>query len=253
MSEQVRRDEYIGRTSPQETVTRAPRPAPVWAYLVLGILLVVGAVMVLSINHPFLWGFIASMVVAAVAERALDRIMPAWAEGYVVADLEPAGRPARLWFRAQRGAAPLALLFLAAVLSAGFFFVGTLLAPVELTRWFSAFGLLILVGVGYGAVLLGRGLRRVEIRLDATGVTAVGLFGRETTVPWAALAGAFAAGDELLLTTTNGSVRWPGRQLTSDPEIVAEIIDRCAGQSRPDAVAALAVIDELVAQRRPRR
>ncbi len=249
MPEGSRRDVWVGREDPRATTVRSSRPAPVWAYAVVGILLMIGLVAVVSINHPFLWGFIASMVVAVLAERALDRRTPAWVEGYVVTETVPG----QLWFRADRGAAPFALLFLIAVLSAGVFYVGTLLAPIDLTRWFFAFGALIVVGIGYGAVLLVRALRRVDVRLDEVGVTSIGLFGRPTTIPWTSLVAVFPVGNDLLLTTTTGSTQWPGRQLTSDPEIVAEILSRCAELPAPDAAATSAVIDELIAQKRPRR
>ena len=218
-----------------------------WVWIVNGVVLVAGVIFIVSTNHPMLYGLVVSLFVAGLAERAHDRLVPSWVAGYLDAEAVPAG----LWFRAERRAVWPVLLLLVAFLSAGICFVGTLSAGITVNRFFLAFGPLIAVCIGYAVWMLWRVSRWVEVRLDAEGVSAGGPLRRAVTIPWSSVVSAFAPGQKLVLVTGSGPVQWPVRQLLSDPDVVAEIITRCAEQSRPDAATARAVIDGLIAEKRP--
>lgn len=220
-----------------------------WAWIVAGVVLLAGVIFIVSTNHPMLYGLVASLFIAGLAERAYARLVPSWVAGYLDAEAARAD----LWFRAERRAVWPVLLLLVALLFAGFCFVGTLSAGITVNRFFLAFGPLIAVGIGYAVWMLWRVSRWVDLRLDAEGVSASGPLRRAATVPWESVVDAHLIGQELVLVTVSGPVQWPVRQLLSDPDVVAEIIRRCAEQPRPDAESARAIIDALLAEKRPLR
>lgn len=249
MTDSVRLDEYVGRAVPVERRSGPRKEPPAWAPIAWMAYVVIAVIAILLINHPMFYGFVGSMVVVAIVAVALDRLVPAWATGYVEAEVDSA----QVRFRAQRGVLWLALLYLAALLTAGFFFVGALSAGAGVNHFFLAFGALIVVGIGHAVWMIWTVSRWVEVRLDAEGVSARGPLRRAVTIPWGSVVTAFAPGQKLVLATVSGPVQWPVRQLLSDPDVVAEIIRRCAEQPRPDAEGARAIIDALIAEKRPLR
>lgn len=236
-------DVFVAKSRLRDRPQPIASEAPLWAVVGLGVLLLVGVIFVATANHPVVYGFVAAMVVAGVAERVIDGRSPSWGEGHVVAEVESDA----VVFRTYRGALALAVVFLVAILGASVFFVAALLAPrLDLPMWFSAFGVLLVAGIVQGVRLIVRSLRRVDLRLGSAGVTAISLLGRTKTVRWSSLVAAFPAGRSIHLTTTDSSVVWPAHQLRADPVAVAAIIDGCATRSPVDVAGVVSVIDGLV-------
>lgn len=249
MTGRVRIDEYVGRARPRERRSGPRKDAPTWALIVCIVLVIIGAIMIVSLNHPMLYGFVGSIVATIIVSVALDRSLPAWVEGYVDAEMDSTG----MRFRAERRAVWLAILQLFVLLAASFFFIATLSAGLNLGRFYVAYGLVIAWAVVHTIWMLWTVSRWVELRLDAEGVTASGPLRRAVTIPWGSLAMVFAVGDRLFLATTTGLVRWPVRQLLSDPDVVAEIITRCTEVPGADDTTARAIIDGMIAEKRPWR
>ncbi|WP_146115429.1 hypothetical protein [Microbacterium sp. MYb62] len=211
--------------------------------------MIAAVITVLSINHPLFYGFVASLIVAGGFGIALDRRISPWVAGYIDAEVDPMA----VVFPSQRRAVWLAVMFLGGMVTAGFFFVATLLAGVEITRFYSAYGVVVAFCIAYAVWALWTVSRWVEVRLDAEGVSASGPLRRAVTIPWSSVVTAFAPGQKLVLATVSGPVEWPVRQLLSDPDVVAEIITRCSEVPGADAATARAVIDSLIAEKRPLR
>lgn len=242
MSESRRIDVFVAKPRLRDSSQPARSEAPLWAVVVLGALLLIGLIVVATVNDPALYGFVVSMVIAVIAERLLDGRSPSWGEGHVVADIDDDA----LVFRAYRWTRALAVIFLIAVLCGSCFFVAVLRTPsIDLPVWFSAFGLLLVAGIAQGVRYIVRSLRRVDVRLSADGVTAVGLFGRETTTSWSSIVTAFTSGRSIQLTTTDGTLQWPAHQMRPDPVAVSLIIDTCARRPSVEVAEIVSVIDGL--------
>lgn len=219
-----------------------PTQAPTWAVVALGVLLLVGLGFVVATGHPALYAFVAVMVGAGVLERALDGRTPSWGEGHVVADIESDG----VTFRAYRGTVALAVLFFAALAAASVLFVVVWTTPgLDLPMFFGGFALVLAAGLVYAARLIVRSIRRVDIRLNADGVTAVRVLGASETVSWSSLLAAFPVGRAIVLTTSVDVMQWPTDRLRADPVAVAAIIDRCAALDQHDRPSIVAVIEEM--------
>lgn len=168
-----------------------PTQAPTWAAVALGALLLVGLAVVVASGQPALYAFVAAMVGAGVLERVLDGCAPSWGEGHVVADIESDG----VTFRTYRGAVALAVLFFVALAAASILFVVVWTTPdLDLPMFFGAFALVLAAGLVHAVRLVVRSVRRVNIRLNADGVTAVRVLGASETVSWSSLLVAFPGG-----------------------------------------------------------
>lgn len=219
-----------------------PTQAPTWAAVALGALLLVGLAVVVASGQPALYAFVAAMVGAGVLERVLDGCAPSWGEGHVVADIESDG----VTFRTYRGAVALAVLFFVALAAASILFVVVWTTPdLDLPMFFGAFALVLAAGLVHAVRLVVRSVRRVNIRLNADGVTAVRVLGASETVSWSSLLAAFPGGRVIVLTTSENVVQWPTDRLRADPVAVATIIDRCAALDRHDRQSIVAVIEEM--------
>ncbi len=243
MQESRRIDGFVSRVRRQEHHSAPPAEAPIWAVIALGALLVVGLGFVVASGHPALYGFVAAMVAAAVVERTLDARTPSWGEGHLIADADSDG----VTFSSYRGTVALGVAFFAALLVAAVCFIVVLMAPgLDLPLWFGAFGLVLVGGGVYAVRLIARSVRRADLRLDRTGVTAVRSIGASATVPWGSLVTAFSAGRAIVLTTTESTELWPMDHLRADPMAVAAIIDRCAALETHDRESIVAVIEEML-------
>lgn len=219
-----------------------PTQAPTWAAVALGALLLVGLAVVVASGQPALYAFVAAMVGAGVLERVLDGCAPSWGEGHVVADIESDG----VTFRTYRGAVALAVLFFVALAAASILFVVVWTTPdLDLPMFFGAFALVLAAGLVHAVRLVVRSVRRVNIRLNADGVTAVRVLGASETVSWSSLLAAFPGGRGIVLTTSENVVQWPTDRLRADPVAVATIIDRCTALDRHDRQSIVAVIEEM--------
>lgn len=242
MSESRRIDVFVAKPRLRDPARPVGNEAPLWAVIGLGALLLIGLILVATANHPTLYGFVVSMVIAVIAERLLDGRSPSWGEGHVVADIWDDA----LVFRAYGWTLALAVMFFIAVLCASCFFVAVLRTPsIDLPVWFSAFGLLLVAGIVQGVRYIVRSLRRVDVRLSTHGVAAVGLFGRETTVSWSSIATVFVSARSIQVATTDGTLQWPAHQMRADPVAVALIIDTCAQRPRVEVAEIVSVIDGL--------
>ncbi|KQQ66140.1 hypothetical protein [Microbacterium sp. Leaf320] len=234
-------DGFVARARRQEQ-QKPPPQAPTWAVVALGLLLLVGLAVVVASGQPALYAFVAAMVGAGVLERVLDGRAPSWGEGHVVADIESDG----VMFRTYRGAVALAVLFFVALAAASVLFVVVWTTPgLDLPRFFGGFAILLFAGLVYAVRLIVRSIRRVDIRVNADGVTAVRVLGACETVRWSSLLAASPRGRVILLTTSENVVRWPTDRLRADPVAVATIIDRCAALDHHDRESIVAIIEEM--------
>lgn len=234
-------DGFVAQARRQEH-QEPPPEAPAWAVVALGVLLFVGLAFVVASGQPALYAFVAVMVGGGALERALDGRAPSWGEGHVVADIESDG----VTFRAYRGTVALAVLFFAALAAASVLFVVVWITPgLDLPMFFGGFALVLAAGLVYAVRLVVRSIRRVDIRLNADGVTAVRVRGASETVSWSSLLAAFPVGRAIVLTTSVDVVQWPTDRLRADPVAVARIIDRCAALDHHDRPSIIAVIEEM--------
>lgn len=235
-------DGFVARARREEHQSAPPAQAPTWAVIGLGVLLIVGLGFVVASGHPALYGFVAAMVAAGVFERMLDARTPSWGEGHVIADVDSEG----VIFPSYRGPVALGVSFLAALLVAAACFIVVLSAPgLDLPMWFGAFALVLVGGAVYAVRLIARSVRRVDLRLDRDGVTAVRSIGASATVPWGSLVTAFSAGRAIVLTTAESTLLWPMDHLRADPMAVAVIIDRCTALESHDRGSIVEVVEEM--------
>ncbi|MEV7800262.1 hypothetical protein AB0O14_14295 [Microbacterium foliorum] len=236
-------DGFVARARREEPRSKPPAQAPTWAVIALGVLLVVGLGFVVVSGHPALYGFVAAMVAAGVFERMLDARTPSWGEGHVIANVDSEG----VTFPSYRGPVALGVAFLAALLVAAACFIVVLSAPgLDLPMWFGGFALVLVGGAVYAVRLIARSVRRVDLRLDRDGVTAVRSLGASTEVPWGSLVTAFSAGRAILLATVDSTELLPMDHLRADPMAVAVIIDRCTALESHDQGSIVAVIEEML-------
>lgn len=234
-------DGFVARARRNEQPA-PPAQAPAWAVIALGILLLAGLGVVVASGQPALYGFVAAMVAAGALERVLDGRTPSWGEGHVIADVEPDG----VVFRAYRAVVALSIALFAALAAASMLFVVVWTTPgLDLPMFFGAFALVLAAGLVHAVRLVVRSVRRVDIRLNADGVTAVRVLGESETVSWRSLLAAFPAGRVLALTTSEKVVQWPTDRLRADPVAVATIIDRCAALETHDRESIIAAIAEM--------
>lgn len=239
---QQRIDGFVMRARRREQ-SEPPTQAPTWAVVALGVILLVGLAFVAASGQPALYAFVAVMVGAGVVERVLDGRAPSWGEGHVVADVESDG----VTFRTDRGAVALAVLLVVALAAASVLFVVVWTTPdLDLPMFFGAFALVLAAGLVHAVRLVVRSVRRVDIRVNADGVTAVRLLGASETGSWSSLLSVFPSGRVIVLTTPEAVVQWRTDRLRADPVAVATIIERCAALDRHDRTSIITVIEEML-------